>query len=94
VRFTDATESMNGHVFECYDEQVDRRQYEKTIEALEGYIKGHGQLVCKAELTASAHDRTLGIALLRGADPARFGNFITDLSNQCALWATILIPAT
>jgi hypothetical protein len=30
---------MNGHVFECFDEQGDRRQYSKTVEALEGYVK-------------------------------------------------------
>ena len=30
---------MNGNVFECYDEQTDRRQYAKTVEALEGYAK-------------------------------------------------------
>ena len=30
---------MNGHVFECYEEQGDRRQYAKTLEALEGYVK-------------------------------------------------------
>jgi hypothetical protein len=30
---------MNGNVFECYDEQTDRRQFSKTVEALEGYVK-------------------------------------------------------
>jgi hypothetical protein len=30
---------MNGNVFECYEEQSDRRQYAKTVEALEGYVK-------------------------------------------------------
>jgi hypothetical protein len=30
---------MNGNVFECYEEQSDRRQYTKTVEALEGYVK-------------------------------------------------------
>lgn len=30
---------MNGNVFECHDEQTDRRQYAKTVEALEGYAK-------------------------------------------------------
>lgn len=30
---------MNGHVFECYEEQADRRQYAKTLEALEGHVK-------------------------------------------------------
>ena len=28
---------MNGNVFQCFAEQRDRRQYEKTVEALEGY---------------------------------------------------------
>ena len=30
---------MNGHVFECYFEQGDKRQYARTVEALEGYAK-------------------------------------------------------
>ena len=29
---------MNGHVFECYDEQTDRCQFARTIEELHGYI--------------------------------------------------------
>ena len=30
---------MNGHVFQCYDEQDDRRQYARTLEALTSYIQ-------------------------------------------------------
>jgi hypothetical protein len=30
---------MNANVFECYEEQSDRRQYSKTLEALESYVK-------------------------------------------------------
>ena len=30
---------MNGHVFECYDEQTDRRQFARTSEELHGYVK-------------------------------------------------------
>ena len=30
---------MNGHVFECFDEQNDRRQFDKTVEALAEYTK-------------------------------------------------------
>jgi hypothetical protein len=30
---------MGGHVFQCYEEQKDPRQYAKTIEALEGHVK-------------------------------------------------------
>jgi hypothetical protein len=30
---------MNGNVFECFEEQLDRRQYAKTVEALDAYIK-------------------------------------------------------
>ncbi|KAI2490508.1 hypothetical protein MHU86_24062 [Fragilaria crotonensis] len=37
--FKRTTTEMNGNVFECYDEQTDRRQYAKTVEALEGYAK-------------------------------------------------------
>ena len=36
--FKGATAGMNGHVFECYDEQGDRRQFSKTIEALKIYL--------------------------------------------------------
>jgi hypothetical protein len=37
--FKGDTEDMNGNVFQCYEEQVDRRQYAKTIEALDAYVK-------------------------------------------------------
>ena len=30
---------MQGHVFECYEEQNDRRQFAKTVEMLEIYAK-------------------------------------------------------
>ena len=29
---------MNGHTFQCYDEQSDRRQFAKTLDALHGYV--------------------------------------------------------
>ena len=32
-------ESMNGHVFECFNEQGNKRQYAKTVKALGGYAK-------------------------------------------------------
>jgi hypothetical protein len=38
-RFKGATAGMNGNVFECFEEQSDRCQYAKTVEALEGYVK-------------------------------------------------------
>ena len=37
--FKGATEEMNGSVFECQDEQSDRRQYAKTLKELQGYVK-------------------------------------------------------
>jgi hypothetical protein len=37
--FRGSTPEMNGHVFECYEEQGDRRQYSKTLEALNGDVK-------------------------------------------------------
>lgn len=37
--FRGSTPEMNGHVFECYEEQGDRRQYTKTLEALESHVK-------------------------------------------------------
>ena len=30
---------MNGHVFECFHEQADRKQFKKTLEALDQYVK-------------------------------------------------------
>ena len=33
------TSEMHGNVFECYDEQADRRQFSKTVEALESHVK-------------------------------------------------------
>ena len=36
--FEGTTAGMNGHVFECYDEQGDRRQFSKTVEALKIYL--------------------------------------------------------
>ena len=30
---------MNGNVFECFKEKTDRRQYAKTVAALEGYAE-------------------------------------------------------
>ena len=35
--FKGATEGMNGHTFGCFDEQGDKRQYVKTVEALSQY---------------------------------------------------------
>ena len=37
--FTGNTDGMSGHVFECFEEQDDRRQYGKTVEALDAYAR-------------------------------------------------------
>jgi hypothetical protein len=37
--FKGLTTKMHGNVFECYKEQTDRRQYAKTLEALESHAK-------------------------------------------------------
>ena len=37
--FRGDTAEMNGNVFECYEEQNDRRQYAKTVQALDAYAK-------------------------------------------------------
>jgi hypothetical protein len=42
--FKGSTAEMNGNVFECYDEQTDRRQCTKTVEALES----HNKKMCKS----------------------------------------------
>ena len=36
---------MNSHVFECYFEQGDKRQYARTLEALDGYAKKNLKLL-------------------------------------------------
>jgi hypothetical protein len=37
--FKGDTEELNGNVFECYEEQNDRRQYAKSLQALEAYSR-------------------------------------------------------
>jgi hypothetical protein len=37
--FTGGTTEMNGNVFQCYEEQDDRRQYAKTLEALGSHAR-------------------------------------------------------
>jgi hypothetical protein len=37
------------------------------------------------ERRSAARDETLAMALIRGADPTRYGTLITELSNQFAL---------
>ena len=37
--FRGTTTEMGGNVFECYEEQTDRCQYTKTVEALQGHVK-------------------------------------------------------
>ncbi|KAI2506456.1 hypothetical protein MHU86_7971 [Fragilaria crotonensis] len=39
TNFKGDTEGMNANVFECFEEQTDRRQFTKTLEALEAYVK-------------------------------------------------------
>ena len=46
--FKGDTEDMNGNVFQCYEEQANRRQYAKTFEALNAYVKK--KLIYSADL--------------------------------------------
>jgi len=39
IAFKGSTAKMNGNVFKCYEEQTNRRQYAKTLEALEAHAK-------------------------------------------------------
>ena len=39
VGFKGTTAELNSNVFECFEEQGDRRQHVKTVEALEGNMK-------------------------------------------------------
>ena len=44
-----------------------------------------GTLRTEEEQKSAARDETLAMALIRGADPTRFGTLIAELSNQFAL---------
>jgi hypothetical protein len=37
--FKGSSSDLNGHVFECFHEQSDHRQFKKTMEALDEYSK-------------------------------------------------------
>jgi len=37
--FKGSSAEMNGNVFKCYEEQTNRQQYAKTLEALESHAK-------------------------------------------------------
>jgi hypothetical protein len=59
---------MNGHVFECYDEQGDRRQYTKTVEALEAYVKK--QLTYSEDLSSLFAEDMKAPVISEPLDPA------------------------
>jgi hypothetical protein len=71
------------------------RGWAETIESYGGSVGEHHGLVKEtdsdgnmrdvAARTAIARDRTLGMALIRGADPQRYGTLIIDLANQHAM---------
>ena len=46
---------MNANLFECYEEQTDRRQFTKTLEALEAYVKTN--LKCAEDLAPLFADK-------------------------------------
>jgi hypothetical protein len=48
-----------------------------------------GNRLTIAERTSIARDRTLGIALLRGADPTRYGTLITDIANRFVMGSDV-----
>jgi Reverse transcriptase (RNA-dependent DNA polymerase)/Zinc knuckle len=62
---------MNGNVFECYDEQQDRRQFAKTMEALEAYVKKN--LRYAEDLSNLFLDDMVAPAVEEPVDPAADG---------------------
>ena len=95
---------MNGNVFECYEEQTDRQQYAKTLEALESNAK---KTLKFAEDLAPLFAETMTEPTLTlpddpGANPSRAADMIyaekvkqyvkkesTLLSNMATLHAVI-----
>ena len=71
------------------------RGWAETIESYGGTVAEHHGLIDEqddegnvrdvATRAALARDRTLGMALIRGADPQRYGTLIMDLANQHAM---------
>jgi Zinc knuckle len=70
---------MNGNVFECFDEHSDRRQFAKTVEALQGYCKKN--LRFSEDLAGLFADPMVEPRILPPDDP---GDNATKL--QEALW--------
>jgi hypothetical protein len=70
--FKGLTDDMGGNVFQCYEEQDDRRQYAKTIEALDAYAKKNLSYTADlaplfaTKMTAPSIERPVTIA--EGAD--------------------------
>ncbi|KAL7563157.1 hypothetical protein ACA910_014436 [Epithemia clementina (nom. ined.)] len=48
TKFSGSTDGMKGHVFQCFNESADKKQFTKTVEALGKYIaktmKYHGNM--------------------------------------------------
>jgi hypothetical protein len=102
--FRGNTSKMNGQVFQCYEAQTDRRQYAKTLEALEAHVK---KALKFAEDLAPLFAETMSepaIAMLDdpGPNPGRAHNMIyaekvkqyvkresTLLSNMATVHAVI-----
>jgi hypothetical protein len=77
--FKGATPEMNGNVFECYDEQYDRRQYTKTVEALESYVKKN--ITNSEDLQSLFADETKEPAINEPEDPEEDGAKATKLQG-------------
>ncbi|KAI2501022.1 hypothetical protein MHU86_13434 [Fragilaria crotonensis] len=74
------TDDMNGHVFQCFEEQSDRRQYAKTIEALDGYVKKNLTYSADmAPLFASLEDGDACDQSTRGSGRRRWGDNEDDI---------------
>ena len=78
TNFRGTTDDMNGQVFECYEEQSDRRQYSRTLEALEGYVKK--SLKYSEDLATLFADKmeapTVSMPMDPGKDPSKTAEMI------------------
>ena len=78
TNFKGGTAKINGNVFECFEEQMDRRQYARIVAALEGHVK---KILKYSEDLASlfAEDMMPPIIAMpddQGADPSKTAEMI------------------
>jgi hypothetical protein len=68
---------MNGNVFECFEEQTDRRQYARTLEALKAYVKK--ELKYSADIKPLFGETMAAPTIEMPLDPGEGSNKIEDM---------------